>query len=67
MEGLAGDTKLASGLAHGEAEAGQNLFPQHPTWMERGLRTGIVERSHDPAFGRTDCSVMGDKSPKARG
>jgi hypothetical protein len=27
VEGLAGDAKLASGLAHGEAEAGQNLMP----------------------------------------
>ena len=37
MKGLAGDAKLASGLAHGETEAGQNLIPQHPTWMERSL------------------------------
>jgi hypothetical protein len=67
VERLAGDAKLACGLAHGEAEAGQNLIPQHSPWMDRDLKAGIAGRSHDPAFSPADCSVMGDRPKKARG
>jgi len=42
VERLAGDAKLAGGLAHGKAEAGQHLIAQHATGMERGLRAGIA-------------------------
>jgi len=42
VEGLAGDAKLAGGLAHGKAKAGQHLIAQHPTGMERGLRAGVA-------------------------
>ncbi len=67
VEGLTGDVKLPGRLAHGESEAGQNLIPQHATWMEWGLRAGVAGCSHDPALGVADCSVMGDTLLKARG
>jgi hypothetical protein len=50
MERLAGDAKLAGGLADGEAEAGQDPIAQNPSRVGRSHRKSVSGVGHGPAF-----------------
>ncbi|MDF2975224.1 MAG: hypothetical protein K0R61_5674 [Microvirga sp.] len=50
MKRLAGDAKLAGGLADGQAETGQNPIAQDPSRVGRSHRKSVSGVGHDPAF-----------------